>query len=81
MRITLQKASEIILNKNPTLKIRACLEFEKFFLFTLAPLYISSDDDYVTGRIFPAVDKKTGRIFQYDLTSDYETFEQAKKVI
>lgn len=77
----LEEAVDIIQKKNPLLTIRACTDYGKFFVFTLAPLYIKNDDDYVTGRIFPAVDKKTGKIFHYDITSDLEAFENAVQVI
>lgn len=79
--MTLDEAVSIIQKKNPLLTIRACTDYGKFFVFTLAPLYIKDDENYVTGRIFPAVDKKTGKVFQYDITSDLGAFENAVKVI
>lgn len=78
---TLEQAIEIIQKKNPLLIIRASLEFDDFFLFTLAPLYVKESENYVTGTVFPAVDKKNGRIFEYNILSDYDAFENAKKVI
>ena len=77
----LKKAADIVQKRYPLLIIRACSEYDTFYLFTLAPIYIHNSDEYVTGTVFPAVDKKTGKIFQYDITSDYEAFEKTKKVI
>lgn len=77
----LDQAVAIIQKKNPLLTIRACTDYGDFFVFTLAPLYIKDTDNYVTGRIFPAVDKKTGKIFHYDITSDLDAFENAVQVI
>lgn len=77
----LDKAVSIIRKRYPLLVIRACSEYDKFYLFTLAPVYIKDSDEYVTGTVFPAVDKKTGKIFQYDITSDYDAFEKSVQVI
>lgn len=79
--MNLEKATEIILKKNPLLKVRACMDYGKFYAFTLAPLYVKESDEYVTGVIFPAVDKKTGKVFKYDITSDLDAFDNAIKVV
>lgn len=79
--IDLEKAVSIIQKKNPILKIRSCSEYDNFFLFSLAPLDVADGDTYVTGTVFPAVDKKTGRVFEYDILSDYDAFEKSKRVI
>lgn len=77
----LAEAVKIISKKNPLAVIRSCLEYDTFYLFALAPIYISNNEDYVTGTIFPAVNKKTGEIFQYDITSDLDAYEAAVPVI
>ena len=77
----LEEAVKIISKENPLAIIRSCLEYDNFYLFALAPIYISQDEDYVTGTIFPAVNKNTGVIFQYDITSDLEAYENAVQVI
>lgn len=79
--MTLKEAVRIIRKKHPLLTVRACTDYGAFFVFTLSPLYIKKTDDYVTGRVFPAVDKKTGEVFQYDITSDFNAFENAVQVI
>lgn len=79
--MTFEKALSIIRKKNPLLIVRAALEFNSFYLFTLAPIYVSDEDEYVTGTIFPAVDKKSGHIFEYDITSDLDAFDSAIKVL
>lgn len=47
------------------------------FIFFLAPMYISDGEGYVTGTVFPAVDKKNGTVFQYDIISDLDAYENA----
>lgn len=42
--------------------------------FGLAPLDVPEDETYRTGRLFDAVDKKTGRIYKYDITSDVDAY-------
>lgn len=79
--MNLEKATDIILKKNPLLKVRACMDYGDFYVFTLAPLYVKDSDEYVTGVIFPAVDKKTGKVFEYDITSDLDAFDNAIKVV
>lgn len=79
--MTLDEAIDIIRKKNPLLTIQSCLDFGEFYTFVLVPLYVEDVDTYVTGTIFPSVYKKSGRIFQYDITTDLNAFENAKKVI
>ena len=64
----------------PLSKDRGCLDYGKFYVFSLAPIDVPDDKRYYTGTIFPAVDKKTGRIFEYDITSDITAYNRAKQV-
>ena len=41
---------------------------------------VADDGDYFTGTVFDAIDKKTGRIFEYDITDDSDAYEKAKPV-
>lgn len=79
--MTVEKAVEIVQNKNPLLIVRSCLDFGSFYVFALAPIYISKSDEYVTGTVFPAVDKKSGKIFEYDITSNLDAYERSKVIL
>lgn len=61
-------------------KLLSCLEFDSFYLFSFAPLLTDVSDGYFTGTIFDAVDKKDGRLYLYDITSDLDAFEKAKSI-
>lgn len=61
-------------------KVRGCKDLGKFYIFSLAPINISDDDDYVTGTTFDAVDKQTGRLFIFDVMSNISLFEKGKSV-
>lgn len=78
--MTFVEATKIIQDQNPLLYVRSCTEFKDFFLFSLAPLTISRDEEYVTGRIFPIVNKSDGSISEYDILSDLDVFENAELV-
>lgn len=77
--MTAQGAYRLLCKKFPIPRVRGCLDYGTFFAFLLAPLYISDEQEYVTGTTLIAVDKKTGRIFDYDITSDIIAYENAKK--
>lgn len=57
----------------------SCLDFGTFFVFSLRPMGDESDV-YFSGTVFDAVDKKTGRVFAYDITSDLDAYDTAKSV-
>lgn len=78
--MTVDKAVEVIRKKNPLMIIRSCLEFKEFYLFVLAPLYIQDSDDYVTGTTFPIVNKRTGKISEYNILDDYDAYMNAKEI-
>lgn len=74
-----EKAWDIIRKKYPGQKLIACLQFKGFYVFSIEPITKGSGT-YATGRIFPAVDMKTGRVFNYDITSDIDAYEAAEQV-
>lgn len=61
-------------------KLTDCLDFGSFYVYFFKPLDLKDNDVNLSGTFFDAIDKKNGRHFMYDLTSDYEAFENAKKV-
>lgn len=76
--MTATEAYSILCKKYSLMRVRACLDFGGFFAFCLAPLYVKDNDAYDVGTCMEAVDKKTGRIFIYDITSDVDAYHKAK---
>lgn len=72
------EAYQKLRKKAGLIRVGACLDFGNFYVFSLIP-YDSSEANY-TGVVFPAVDKSNGRIFDYDITSDIEAYENATPV-
>lgn len=79
--IDYKAAKKIIIDANPLLKIRSALEFDGFFLFVLAPVYISDNEQYITGTKYPIVNKTNGKISEYDITSDLDAYDSAKQIV
>ena len=78
--MTAQEAYRILYIKLPFTQIRSCLDFGKFFAFNVVPINIKDDEYYYAGTILIAVDKQTGKVFEYDFTIDLDAYEQAKEV-
>lgn len=78
--MTGQEAFEIIRKRKPLVKVRGCLDYGTFYAFCLAPIYVNDNEEYFTGTVMDAVDKKTGRVFMYDISSDIDAYERAKNV-
>lgn len=78
--MTLNDAIELIQEDNAPLVVRDILDFGSFWLFSLAPIYLDESEPYQTGTHFPTVDKKSGRIGVYDITSDLDAYEKAVKL-
>lgn len=76
--ISFDEACNSIKKKHSSETIRNCLDFGTFFLFVLCPYY--AEQSYLSGTEFPAIDKKTGKEFIYDVSSDIEAYEKAKTV-
>jgi hypothetical protein len=75
--MTANDAYEILTRNNALVRVRCCLDFDSFFAFCLAPIYVRDDDEYLSGTILQAVDKKSGKVFDYDITSDIDAYEKA----
>lgn len=78
--MTVEECMKRVCKKYKGLYPRSCVDFGKFYLFSMAPFHITDDDTYDTGRILPAVRKSDGKVFEYDITSDLDAFEAAKKI-
>lgn len=77
--IDANQAYNILSVNHPASIVKTCLDFGSFFAFSLAPFYIGSET-YYTGTTLDAVDKKTGKIFEYDILSDLDAYEKAKEI-
>lgn len=77
--IDAKQAYDILSRERPASIVKTCLDFGSFFAFSLAPFYIGSEI-YYTGTTLDAVDKKTGKIFEYDILSDLDAYEDAKEI-
>lgn len=75
-----QEAFKVIEKEYPLCKVRTCLDFGRFYLFSIAPMHVSENDKYYTGTAFDAVDKKTGSHFIYDITTNLAAYEKAKEL-
>lgn len=78
--ISVDKAYDIAKEKYNFPKLLSCLEFDSFYLFSFAPMLVNTTDGYFTGTIFDAVDKESGRMFEYNIISDLDAFERAKEI-
>lgn len=78
--ISYQEACMIIKKENPTMLIRSAMDYKDFYLFVLAPIYVKDDETYVTGTVFPIVNKKTGAVSLYDILEDFDAYENAKTI-
>ncbi len=70
-----------ILTKGSSLKrLGGCLDFGNFYVFCIVRWFEDPKDNYLSGTVFDAVDKKTGKIFEYDITSDPDAYFNAKEI-
>lgn len=76
--MTPNDAYKIVKKQNPDCYAVNCLEYRYFYLFNMIPYQFIGRDNYVSGSIFDAVDKKTGKITKYDILSDVEAYNSAK---
>lgn len=77
--ISLKDAKEIIFKKYEGFSLNRCLDYGEFFVFFLIPSE-RKKGTYQVGTIFPAVRKKDGKFFQYDITSNPEAYMKAKRI-
>lgn len=78
--MTPQEAYNILYKHYPLSRVNACLDYGNFYVFSLIPADIPTGETYYTGTIFDAVDKRTGKVFKYDITSNIDAYENAKNV-
>lgn len=74
MMIGRKEAEQKALEHDGMNVVLSCWEFSDKFVFNTAPAKPIKNQTYDTGTIFTAVDKTTGRVFEYDITSDPDAF-------
>lgn len=78
--VSVNSAYEIAKQKYQVSKLLSCLDFGSFYLFSFAPLFENTNEGYLTGTTFDAVDKTTGVLYEYDISSDIDAFDRAKEI-
>lgn len=62
------------------LKVIDAWDMKDFYLFSIGPKDFPANETYETGTVFTAVDKKTARVYLYDIMVDPEAFLEAVKI-
>lgn len=76
--ITFEKAcSKAVSQYGSIFKIHTAWDFGSFWVFSIAPFYTNDNEKYETGTVFTAIDKKSGRVFDYDIVSDLDAYFNA----
>lgn len=73
-----QEAYKIIQKKYPVGKVLSCLDFGTFYGFDIAPA--GEGKGYRSGPFVDAVDKKTGKVSIYNITSNPDLYLSAVPV-
>lgn len=76
--MTAKEAYQILIKNKKGFEGIVAFDMGNFYLIPLVPK--GTRETYYTGRIFDAVDKNTGRIFEYDITKDVDKYLNAKKI-
>lgn len=78
--LDVQQSYEKIISRYPLSRVSKCLDFGNFFVFFIRPFEIPIKKQYFSGTVFPAVNKKTGAIYNYDITDNVALYERAKSI-
>lgn len=57
-----------------------CCDFGKFYAFFMVDKSAENSENLITGIFADAVDKKTGKVFIYDVTSNVPALNKAKGI-
>lgn len=75
-----KEAIDKITDANPGFKITSMYDYGEFYVAYIRPYSMGDNEQYSTGVTFPAVDKKTGKVYDYRITSDLVKFDNAEKL-
>lgn len=75
-----QEAYSKIVQENPGFYATEAIEFESFFMFQIRPLWVDKNETYFTGTVYPVVDKRNGKIKEYDIRTDPDAYLSAKQI-
>lgn len=76
--MTPEDGYKIIKKKYPLGKLAQCLDFGDFYVYIFSP--IMSEDPVISGYIFDAVEKRSGKPFLYNLTDDVEAYYNSTEI-
>lgn len=74
------QAYSILSKKYPLCRVMSCLDFGSFFAFDLRRISIPADEMLYTGPYLKAVNKKTGKIYEYNILLDPDAYLNAKPI-
>lgn len=78
--MTPDEVKKALLDAMPDFYIRAGLDFGSFYAFSLVPKEIPKDAIYESGPYLTAIDKKTGKVYDYDIRTDPDAYLEAKEI-
>lgn len=77
--LTPKKAYAILKTHFPEKVVKGCVEFSTFYGFYMVAQELENEE-LITGRFVDAVDKKSGRIFSYDIFGDMNAYRNARNI-
>lgn len=77
--LTPQKAYSILKSKFPEKVVKGCVDFPAFYAFYMVKKEFAQEK-LISTQFVDAVDKKTGRVFDYDIFSDMSAYRNARNV-
>lgn len=75
-----KQAYTILQRRWPVSEILDCRDFGSFFAFHLSPVGTSNRDGFYVGPNMYAVDKRTGKVSIYDITTNPDAYLKSKLV-
>lgn len=79
MSLTPQKAYSILKSKFPEKVVKGCVEFPAFYGFYMVEREFAQEK-LISTQFVDAVDKKTGKVFEYDIFSDMSAYRLARNI-
>ncbi len=76
---TPQKAYTILKMQRPNKVAKACVEFSNFYAFYMIEKELFHEP-LISSRFVDAVDKKSGKTFEYDMFSDMNAYRNARNI-
>lgn len=65
---------------HPGQVLSSCLDFGSFFLFIFKSVESAKGETIISGNVFDAVEKESGKLFKYDISTDPDAFFDSTEV-